>query len=243
MSYIEDGYTELCKISINQSEIILAENPDAEHRYMVVENRFTDYYNNSGDNNIFTGHNNDYVKALDEFTKKVQYNIDCVKSTRDVNQSLFGIVPVALTAADCIASSGDADYTGKLIVVKTSELKPEYRAAESQLVLCSHGNGARPNAIGTSVFGNELFSGDSVCYGRHQIEGVADIERLPQWAKSMIKDVHEAEPPQVESSTTNTPKKLTLQERLEEARWKIREAENNKNFDIKQKKRKDMEVT
>jgi len=243
MSYSEDGYTELCKININQSEIILAENPNAENRYMVVENRFTDYYNKSCDNNVFQGHTNDYVESLDVFTKKVQYNIDCVKSTRDVNQSLFGIEPVALTSADCIAGSGDTDYTGKLIIVKASELKPEYRAAESQLVLCSHGNGARPNAIGTSVFGNELFSGDSVCYGRHQIEGVADIERLPQWAKSMIKDVHEAEPPQAEPGSLNTPKKLTLQERLEEARWKVREAESNKNFDNNPKKRKDMEVT
>ena len=200
-----DGYEVLNSIQINQSEIILAENADVEHRYMVVENRFTEYYINSGDNNIYTGHTNDFLEALDVFTQQVRYNIDCVKSTREVHQNLYGVEPIMLTAADCLPNSHKQDFTGKLIIVKAEELKPEYRTAESQYVVCSHGNGARPNAIGTSVFGTELLSGSTVCYGRHQIAGIADLEKLPEWAakriappieKAVPKPTKDSQPPQ-----------------------------------------------
>ena len=188
-------YKELNRISINDSDIILSENLDAENRYMVVENRYTPYYNNSGDNNIFTGHTNDYLEAITEFTKKVQYNIDCVQSRRDSRKRSAGIEHIELKSGDCLPGSGEADFTGKLIIVKANELKPEYRSAENQLVLCSHGNGARPNAIGTSVFGEELFSGDKVCYGRHQIHGIADETKLPQWATIKLALLEEVKEP------------------------------------------------
>ena len=64
----DDGYAELHKISINSSDIIISENPDAEYRYMVLENRYTPYYNETGENNIYTGFTNDFLKALTEFT-------------------------------------------------------------------------------------------------------------------------------------------------------------------------------
>ena len=66
-----DGYTEISKLSINDSDIIFSENPNAEYRYMVVENRHTPHYNDSGDNNIFTGHTNDYLEAITEFSNRV----------------------------------------------------------------------------------------------------------------------------------------------------------------------------
>ena len=178
-----DGYTELNKISINKSEIILSENPNAEHRYMVVENRYTPYYNDSGENNIYTGHTSDYLEAINEFTKRVQYNINCVQSDRNLLKSMNGVDYVELKNNDCLPGSDNEDFTGKLIIVKAEELKPEYRSSENQLVNCTHGNGARPNAKGTSVFCKELLSGDSVCYGRHQIAGIADPDKLPEWAK------------------------------------------------------------
>jgi hypothetical protein len=200
-----DGYEELNCIRINQSEIILAENPDAEFRYKVVENRFTEYYVNSGDNNIYTGHTNDFVEALDEFTKKVQYNIDCVKSTREVHQNLYGVEPKPLTASDCLPNSHKQDFTGKLIIVKADELKPEYRVAESQLILCNHGNGARPGAIGTSVFGTELLSDKTVCYGRHQIAGIANIAKMPEWAVKKTALTEALKKPPVKEKSVQKP--------------------------------------
>jgi hypothetical protein len=52
-----------------------------------------------------------------------------------------------------------------------------------QPILCTRGSGARPGKYDRTVFGTELYSDDMVCYGRHQIEGVADESKLPQWAR------------------------------------------------------------
>ena len=227
-----EGYIELNKISINDSDIIIAENPDAEFRYMVAENRYTAYFNALGDNNMYLGHTNDYLEAIDEFTKKVQYNIDCVQSRRGINQRLHGVDYAVLTGSDCLPDSQNHDYTGKLVIVKAGELKPEYRSSDNQLVLCSHGNGARPNAIGQSVFGKELFSGDTVCYGRHQIAGIANPGKLPQWAKIKAGEHDVAQ--QI------TAKKPTFQEKLGEAKQKAaREAAAGGD---KKKKTKGLEV-
>ena len=146
-----------------------------------------------------------------------------------------------LSAEHCLPDSAYANFTGKLIVVKASELKSEYRTADSQLVLCSHGNGARPNAIGTSVFGKELLSGESVCYGRHQIEGVANPQKMPDWAVEKMAIIESKRAMQNKAQVQPKP---TLQEKLSKAKEKAAlEAAKNSERVNKLKKRKDMEVT
>ena len=234
-----NGYKELNKICINDSEMIISENtnPEAQYRYMVIENRYTTYYNKSGNNNIYTGHTNDYLKAIDIFTEKVRNNIDCVTSRREVNQSLYGIEPITLTTESCISDSINVIYTGRLLIVKAEELKPEYRNAENQLMVCSHGNGARPNAIGTSVFGTELLSGENVCYGRHQIAGIADPKKMPDWAVEKMAVIESQRELQKKAQTAPKP---SLHDKLETAKETARKAGDKGD---KPKKRKDMEVT
>lgn len=227
-----DGYIDLNKIAVNDSEIILSENPNAEHRYMVVENRFTDYYNNLGDNNIYTGHTNDYLEAITVFTQKVQYNIDCVKSRQ--------IDCAVLNSDDCLPGSNAADYRGKLIVVKANELKPEFRNSENQLVLCSHGNGARPGAIGTSVFGKELFSDESVCYGRHQIAGIADPDKLPDWAKLKLSQPEKQEIKPTQSTQAKQPSSLLSE--IQEAAQLVEKRKTERGNAPAVKKRDGLEV-
>jgi hypothetical protein len=234
-----DAFTVLNKISINDSEIILSENPDAEYRYLVVENRYTSYYNESGDNNIFTGHTNDYLEAITVFAEKVQYNASCAQTERNFRKHSGGVDYVELKDSDCLPGSRDSDYTDKLIIVKAEELRPEYRTADFQLMLCTHGNGARPNAIGTSVFGKELFSGDSVCYGRHQIAGIADPEKLPAWAIKKMSLQETEQKAQRESDKSK--QKPSLLGKLDKNKKKAdinRIADNNK-----PNKRKRTEVT
>jgi hypothetical protein len=185
-----EGYKEMNKVSVNSSDIILYENPDAEYRYMLVENRFTAYYNESGNNNIYTGFTNDFIEAITEFTDKVQHNANCVQSRRNMRQHFDGVDYVELKNADCLPGSNNDDYTGKLIIAKTSALKPEYRSSENQLLLCTHGNGARPDAIGTSVFCKELLSGNTVVFRRHEIAGITDLDKLPKWAKEKLASEH-----------------------------------------------------
>jgi hypothetical protein len=142
---------------------------------------------------------------------------------------------------DCKPDSQNHDYTSKLIVVKACELKPEYRTADSQLMLCSHGNGARPNAIGTSVFGHELFSGENVCYGRHQIEGIANPAKMPDWAVEKMAVIESARAMQKKALEVPKP---SLQDKLSKAKGKVaQEAAKNRERVNQPKKRKDMEVT
>lgn len=223
-------------MNINSSDFILSENPDAEYRYKLEENRFTPYYNNIGNNNIFMGFTNDYVEALSEFTDKLQYNIGCVESRRRSSQ-LKGVEYLELSSADCIKDSSNDDFTGKLIIIKANELIPEYRTAEFQLVQCSHGNGARPNAIGTSVFGNELYSGDSVCYGRHQVVGVADPALLPQWATQKLKELSSEKTERVSNPQNRKPSILG---KLDEA--KTEAAKQKAVIKTKKSKKNEMEV-
>ena len=175
--------------------------------------------------------------AVDYIKNTVEERLN---NSRSAAKVIDGVEYQELCAADCKPGSRDADFTGKLIVVKASELKPEYRTSDSQLVVCSHGNGARPNAIGTSVFGHELLSGDSVCYGRHQIEGVANPAKMPDWAVEKMAII---ESERAMREKVQTAPKPSLQDKLSKAKQKAAQgAAKNKDRADKPKKRKDMEV-
>lgn len=128
----------------------------------------------------------DYIPAMREYHGRQSRLYGELEAERGRLLNLYGVDSTTLDSSHCLAESDRNDYTGKLIIVKSEELRHEYRYADTQLIICSHGNGARPDAIGTSVFGKELLSGESVCYGRHQIQGIADESKLPQWAKDKL---------------------------------------------------------
>ena len=73
----------------------------------------------------------------------MQYCVDVAYSKRSSKKNLHGVDYLELTAAHCLPDSRDHDYTGKLIVIKASELKPEYQTTASQLLFCSPSNDAR----------------------------------------------------------------------------------------------------
>jgi hypothetical protein len=173
-----DGWKETQTVQIGEISIVLAENLEMESPYLVCNrDGCGEAYNQSA----FPG----YLPAIKEFMARLKTLVGVFENERE-NRAERGVDGVMLTEAHCLSGSNEADFTGKLIIVKASELLPEHRYADSQLVVCSHGNGARPDAIGTSVFGKELFSGASVVYGRHQILGVSAEDKLPQWAKAKI---------------------------------------------------------
>jgi hypothetical protein len=143
---------------------------------------------------------------------------------------------ITLTAENCLADSNGDDFTDKLLVVKADALMPEYRDTKSQLVRCTHGNGARPNALGRSIFCKELASGNIVVYYRHEIEGVADTDRLPKWAKAKLVKKQAAK------KLNHPDKKPSLLGRLEEAK-KEAAAHNAERTDAhRTKKHSEMEV-
>lgn len=67
--------------------------------------------------------------------------------------------------------------------------KREVVVAENQLFYVTGGNGAKPNSIGTKVYGYS-FSNKKHCFIRRcDIVGIADFEKLPEWAKKDLADI------------------------------------------------------
>ena len=143
-----------------------------------------------------------------------------------------------MTAAHCIENTQGADFTGKVLIVKADALMPEYRDSESQIVKCTHGNGARPDAKGTSIFCKELASDKTVVYYRHEIEGIANTEKLPAWAKRKLAE-REAE--QVKQKQKLPEKKPSLLGRLDDAKAEAA-AHNAERKDIPKSNKRGVEV-
>lgn len=102
----------------------------------------------------------------------------------------------------CISEDGgQIDYTGKVVVLKPTTLKDEYKTPEGQLFFAKHGNGCRPSASGTKVYGFHLDNGEEGYYRRYDIIGAIKDEYLPDWAKenfakfSNIETQNDAESP------------------------------------------------
>ena len=83
----------------------------------------------------------------------------------------------------------DDDIKGKVVVEKIDDLRREYQNAENQLFYVTGGNGAKPNARGTKVFGYS-FSDKKHCYiNRYSIAGIMDKDKLPDWARKDLAEI------------------------------------------------------
>lgn len=90
-------------------------------------------------------------------------------------------------SSHCISETdGQIDYTGKIVVIKPTVLKDEYKTPKGQLFFAESGNGCRPNSIGTKVYGFHPDNGDKGYYRRYDIIGALKDEYLPEWAKEKV---------------------------------------------------------
>lgn len=61
------------------------------------------------------------------------------------------------------------DLNGKVIIIDPDVLKPEYKRATRQLLLCTGGFGASPNSRGSSCFCTNLYTGQSTRFERRDL--------------------------------------------------------------------------
>jgi ribosome-associated translation inhibitor RaiA len=203
-----NGYEELHEIQINGRLVFLGENPGAEEQYMVGE------FKNDNPLGLYestwAGLTNDYLEALDKFNDFLEDNINIVKTERESRDKMHSVEHIMLTAVHCVPNGLNEDLTGKVIIIKPEVLTPEFRRSDHQLKICTGGFGANPNSRGNAVFCTDLFSDKGSRFERHDVLGVADTQRLPEWAVRKIKSMEvQKEPPvKVESATKEKPSLL-----------------------------------
>lgn len=92
-----------------------------------------------------------------------------------------------LGRGECIAD--DNEYAGKLLILKPTSLKEEFRQPYFQYFYATSGFGCYADKLGGKVFGKLLADGEECYFYRSDFIGVADTEKLPQWAKKRLEAV------------------------------------------------------
>ena len=90
----------------------------------------------------------------------------------------------------CYDESCEAlDYAGKIVVIHPRSLTDEEKTPDNQLFLAKKGNGCKPIATGTAVFGTFLKTKKTESVMRGEIIGVIKLELLPEWAQRRFLEI------------------------------------------------------
>ena len=137
-----DDYKVVNSMFVGVREFALCENlkaPDKQY-YMVCEvrnNGMFEYYDD-------VYQNEDYLMAMKNYFDRLDNQLEKI-----VDEYVKEGVPKQLITADmCNQEVFGENLEGKILVVKPSSLRPEYRTASNQIIRCTGGNGARPGAKG-----------------------------------------------------------------------------------------------
>lgn len=88
-----------------------------------------------------------------------------------------------------VKSDEPQDYTGKLLILRDTSLKEEYRTPENQLFLATGGFGCFPTASGRKVYGQFLSDGEKSQFYRQDFIGVIADEHIPDWAREKLEQL------------------------------------------------------
>lgn len=138
----------------------------------------------------------DYIEIMELFAQRIQEQ--CAKVREQWGQITVPREPV--TADMCYPHDYGQKIVGKVVAIKTSSLRPEYRTADYQLVLVNGGNGAYANSRGTACFSVNLYTGENVRWNRSDVLGEIKPEYMPEWAKQRLETIRQAEQQKKESA-------------------------------------------
>lgn len=123
-----------------------------------------------------------YLEAVADLGKRVQEEAQKwieYRKGQNLTDRLFH-------AGDCIHESKYADYSKQLMVVRPEALNTRYRLPENQLMFASHGNGCNPKASGRGVFGELIFSSQTIRFDRGDFIGIIKPECIPEWGQKAL---------------------------------------------------------
>ena len=130
----------------------------------------------------------DYMEVVKLFSERLQAQMEKVKQFRTER----GIPLETLGKEHCRVRGKEENLAGKLIILRPSSLSPEYRTADNQLGYATGGFGCTPGAGGRAVYFRELYSGEECRWNIGDVLGIADMEKLPEWAKQKVAEHEKA---------------------------------------------------
>lgn len=128
-----------------------------------------------------------FVDVAEQFAAYVQEQCQKVRE----EWAKVTVPRIRITEGMCIPHDYGQDLTGKVVAIKPSALRPEYRSADHQLVLVDGGSGAAANSYGTTCFCVNLYTGESVRWRRYDVLGEVKPECLPDWAERRAAEIRQ----------------------------------------------------
>ena len=104
-----------------------------------------------------------------------------------IQAAITGMPPM-LDEKCCYKNSEQKDYSGQLLVLKASVLAPWMLDPRNQLWIAENGFGTKPNASGRAVFATCLMDGERARFNREDFYGIANPNRLPDFAKEKLSE-------------------------------------------------------
>ncbi|ETT61788.1 hypothetical protein BSK66_24800 [Paenibacillus odorifer] len=124
----------------------------------------------------------DYLVAMQEFNKLLQWEIEKLQTERSAITE--PMLPIQL--AQCLPIKSEDDLMGRIVVVRTEWLRPEFRTADNQLIWVTGGFGASGNSRGRAVYAETLYTGDEYRYNREDLMGFLNPAHTPTWATEKL---------------------------------------------------------
>ena len=176
-----DTYEVLQSLSLGTNEVIFAEDISKEFPYLVC---YCSYDNPLNVEHFFEAiAGDDYVEMMVEYLDRAKKQLEIIKSERKSIDMPYSVVK----ADDCLPNDYKESIVGKVVAIKPSALKPEYRYAEKQIVLVVGGFGAEANARGRAVYTKNVYTGKESRWNREDILG--EMKNLPEWAKLKLNEL------------------------------------------------------
>ena len=124
----------------------------------------------------------DYFEIMQTFLSRLQEQARVVEKFREERN-----LPLKeLNYEHCRKRGEKENLEGHLIILRSTSLAPEYRTADCQLGFALGGFGCTPSAGGSAVYFEELYSGERCRWEIGDILGIADRDKLPDWAKEKL---------------------------------------------------------
>ncbi len=181
-------YVVLNSLKIGLKEIVIGENTNAllGERYLCcfAENQTVfEYYEDA----VVSDNYSEIVKV---FGERIRNSANEMLKEQELAEKTIGD-DSELFMDKCDSIRPDDCIQNKVIVINGEVLRPEYRRASMQLMLCTGGFGSQPNARGRTCYCISLYDGKKTCFYRSDALGTIEPEKLPEWAKAGLERAKE----------------------------------------------------